>query len=269
MTKFKIYNATELWQRETSLPSVPTFSQSLDNLLGNDGVQLGCITEILGLPGSGKTQLCLQLCASVQIPQQLGGLDAEALYIDTNTNFTLSRFREILSASIRRCQKLLDVPLEITEDDALKKLHYVNAFGLENYCALMYQLPSFIANHPNIRLIAIDSIAFPFKDGISTKQRTGLLFRQMAELQRIAVQNRIAVVLSNEMSTRVGLAGGAGGAAGVVGALGDAWAHRCNVRLLLSAQHDEQRLALLLKSNTAPTAVASFQITTEGIRDVE
>lgn len=35
----------------------------------------------------------LQLCASVQIPKVLGGLDAEALYVDTNTNFTLSRFR--------------------------------------------------------------------------------------------------------------------------------------------------------------------------------
>lgn len=35
----------------------------------------------------------LQLCASVQIPKELGGLDAEALYIDTNTNFTISRFR--------------------------------------------------------------------------------------------------------------------------------------------------------------------------------
>lgn len=35
----------------------------------------------------------LQLCASVQIPKELGGLDAEALYIDTNTHFTISRFR--------------------------------------------------------------------------------------------------------------------------------------------------------------------------------
>ncbi|CAB3233395.1 unnamed protein product [Arctia plantaginis] len=272
MKSFKVYDATELWQKETSLPSVPTFSQVLDNVLGSDGVQLGSITELLGLPGSGKTQLCLQLCASVQIPKELGGLNAEALYIDTNTNFTLSRFRdvnrEILSASFLRCQKVLDEPLQISEDEALKRLHYVNAFGLESYCSLMHTLPKFIAEHPNVKLIAIDSIAYPFKDGISTKQRTGLLFRQMADLQRIALQNQIAVVITNEMSTRVGLSGGS-----VVGALGDAWAHRCNVRLLLSAPHTAQdpthRLALLLKSNIASTAVATFQITSEGIRDVE
>lgn len=49
-----------------------------------------------------------------------------------------------------------------------------------------------------IKLIAIDSIAFPFKEGISTKQRTGLLFRQMAELQRLAVEKQIAVSISSQ-----------------------------------------------------------------------
>ncbi|XP_035453120.2 DNA repair protein RAD51 homolog 3 isoform X1 [Spodoptera frugiperda] len=268
MKTFKISNATELWQKETSLPAVASFSQSLDNILGINGFQLGSIIELLGLPGAGKTQLCLQLCASVQIPKELGGLNAEALYIDTNTNFTISRFREILSASLLRCQTILGEPLQMTENEALSKLHYVNAFGLEKFCAFMYRLPKFIEAHPNVKLIAIDSIAYPFKDGIPTKQRTGLLFRQMAELQRIAVQHQIAVVLSNEMSTRVGLSGGA-----VVGSLGDAWAHRCNVRLLLSTpqvtQDSTERLALLLKSNVAASTVARFKITEEGIRDAE
>ncbi|XP_047034308.1 DNA repair protein RAD51 homolog 3 isoform X1 [Helicoverpa zea] len=268
MKSFKIHNATELWQRETSLPSVASFSQSLDSILGTDGFQLGSMTELLGLPGSGKTQLCLQLCASVQIPKDLGGLDAEALYVDTNTHFTLSRFREILSATLLKCQSILGKPLQMTEDEALRKLHYVDAFGLEKFCTFMYRLPKFIAEHPKVKLIAIDSIAYPFKDGISTKQRTGLLFRQMAELQKIAIEHQIAVVLSNEMSTRVGLSGG-----GIVGSLGDAWAHRCNVRLLLSTPQrcddPKQRLALLLKSNVACNAVARFQITGEGIRDVE
>lgn len=264
MNSFKICNATELWQRETNLPSVATFSQNLDNMLGTAGVQLGSITELLGLPGSGKTQLCLQLCASVQIPKELGGLDAEALYIDTNTHFTISRFREILSASLLRCQNILEEPLQVTEDEALDKLHYVNAFGLEKFCAFMYMLPKFIAEHPNVRLIAVDSISYPFKEGISTKQRTGLLFRLMADLQRLAVENQIAVVLTNEMSTRVGLSTGA-----VVGSLGDAWAHRCNTRVLLSTPHlhtdvsdGTHRLALLLKSNVAASSVAPFQVNT-------
>ncbi|KOB67083.1 RAD51C protein [Operophtera brumata] len=119
MKTFLICNAAELWKKETDLPSIPTFSQSLDSALGNDGIQLGSVTEMLGLPATGKTQLCLQLCASVQIPKVLGGLDAEALYVDTNTNFTLSRFREGRYV--------------LKEKEALRRLHLVEAFGLEKF----------------------------------------------------------------------------------------------------------------------------------------
>lgn len=45
------------FQIETSLPTIPTFSRNLDNILGTDGIQLGSLTELLGLSGSGKTQL--------------------------------------------------------------------------------------------------------------------------------------------------------------------------------------------------------------------
>ncbi|XP_013147584.1 PREDICTED: DNA repair protein RAD51 homolog 3-like isoform X3 [Papilio polytes] len=220
-TGYKIFNSTEIWKRETSLPSIPTFSQKLDNILGTDGIPLGSITELLGLPGTGKTQICLQLCAAVQVPEALGGLNAKALYIDTNTNFVLKRFTEILSATLTKCHKLLE-ECNMSEEEALKNVHYVGAFGLEKFCAFMYQLPKFLAEENN-------------------------------------------VVLTNEMSTRVGLSSGA-----VVGALGDAWAHRCNTRLLLSAPDDPagDRLALLLKSNISPEAVAPFKITSDGIRDV-
>ncbi|XP_049884826.1 DNA repair protein RAD51 homolog 3-like isoform X1 [Pectinophora gossypiella] len=263
---FKIYNATELWQRENSVPSVPSFSQSLDNILGHNGLRLCSLTEVLGLPGTGKTQLCLQLCASIQIPTVLGGLNSEALYIDTNTNFTVERFREILRASISRCQQLLDIPFKTREEDALKKLHYVNALGIEKFCAFILRLPKIIEEKSNVKLIVIDSIPFPFKEGVSARQRTGLLFRLMADLQRLAVDKQIAVLLTNEMSTRVGLSSGS-----VVGALGDAWAHRCNTRVLLAADPADPaaRLAVLLKSPNTPGCVTRFQITHDGIRDVQ
>ncbi|KAL4716241.1 hypothetical protein ACJJTC_004735 [Scirpophaga incertulas] len=262
----QLISAVELWQNETSLPSVPTFSQSLDKVFGSDGVQLNTMNELLGLPGSGKTQLCIQLCASIQIPTILGGLDAEALYIDTNTNFTAKRFKETVVGSLNRCHKLLENPAEVDELAALRRLHYVNAFGLEKFCAFMYQLPNVINKHDKIKLIVIDSITFPFKVGISSTQRTGLLFRQMAELQKLAVQKQIAIVMTNEMSTRMGLSSGP-----LVGSLGDAWAHRCNKRVLLS--HDEHdasnRIALCLKSNNSPNTVGRFRITQDGIRDIE
>ncbi|VVD03686.1 unnamed protein product [Leptidea sinapis] len=260
-----IINAAGLWQKETSLPTIATFSRSLDNVLGNNGIQLGSITEVLGLSGTGKTQLCLQLCASVQVPKSLGGLEAEALYIDTNTNFNLNRFKEILLASLEKCHNILKITKSVNIEDALRKLHYVRTSGLEKFCSLMYTLPKFIEERPNVRIIAIDSIIDPFKEGITLQRRTGLLFRLMADLQRIAVSRQIAIVLMNQMSTRIGLSTGA-----VVGALGDGWAHRCNIRLLLSAPRnvDAERVAALLKSNSSPETVGRFRICQDGIRDI-
>jgi RecA/RadA recombinase len=61
---------------------------------------LGKITEVCGSAGAGKTQLCMQLCISVQLPTSLGGLSAKAVYIDTEGSFVKSRLEE-MSLAIR------------------------------------------------------------------------------------------------------------------------------------------------------------------------
>lgn len=62
------------------------------------------------------------------------------------------------------------------------------------------------------------------------------------------------VVITNEMTTRLGLSSGE-----VVGSMGDAWAHRCNKRLLL-CNTDGERTALTLKDNDADNIVGKFQV---------
>ena len=48
-----------------------------------------------GLSQTGKTQICFQLCMNVQIPKELGGVDGEALYIDTHGDFAVERLTEM------------------------------------------------------------------------------------------------------------------------------------------------------------------------------
>ncbi|VVD03690.1 unnamed protein product [Leptidea sinapis] len=86
------------------------------------------------------------------VPKSLGGLEAEALYIDTNTNFNLNRFKEILLASLEKCHNILKITKSVNIEDALRKLHYVRTSGLEKFCSLMYTLPKFIEERPNTRL---------------------------------------------------------------------------------------------------------------------
>ena len=51
------------------------------------GVHLGEMIEFCGVPGIGKTQIAMQLCVDVQIPEAFQGVGGEAIYIDTEGSF--------------------------------------------------------------------------------------------------------------------------------------------------------------------------------------
>jgi predicted ATP-dependent serine protease len=52
---------------------IVTFCKRIDTLLGG-GISLGSLTELAGLPGTGKTQLAMQLCVNARLPTRLGGV---------------------------------------------------------------------------------------------------------------------------------------------------------------------------------------------------
>lgn len=87
-TLFDLFNHS----KKSTIKNVLTFSRELDLALGS-GIPFGHITEFVGCPGTGKTQICLQLCVNVQIPARLGGPDGHAVFIDTRIGFQPSRIR--------------------------------------------------------------------------------------------------------------------------------------------------------------------------------
>ena len=55
------------------------------------------MTEFCGAPGIGKTQLAIQLCVNVQIPDTADGCAGEAIYIDTEGSFVPERAQDMVS----------------------------------------------------------------------------------------------------------------------------------------------------------------------------
>ena len=86
---------------------IVTFSEAVDDLCGGGGIECGCVTELCGSPGMGKTQLAMQLAVAAQLPQSFGGLEGECLYIDTEGSFVPSRFAEIANGAAAQVQKIL------------------------------------------------------------------------------------------------------------------------------------------------------------------
>ncbi|MCK4243970.1 DNA repair and recombination protein RadA, partial [Candidatus Bathyarchaeota archaeon] len=82
--------ADELLKMRKNVARLTTGSEAIDELLGG-GLETQTITEFYGAFSTGKSQMCHQLCVNVQLPINKGGLEASALYLDTENTFRPER----------------------------------------------------------------------------------------------------------------------------------------------------------------------------------
>lgn len=130
--------------------------------------------------------------------------------------------------------------------------------------AEIYLFPDFLSQHPKVRLLVIDSVAFPFRQLFNElSQRTRLLNGLAQQLIAIATRHNVAVVLTNQMTTRL-----RGGQSQLVPALGESWGHAPTIRLLLRWE-GSRRLATIFKSPGHMDATIHYQITADGFRDAD
>jgi hypothetical protein len=128
-----------------------------------------------------------------------------------------------------------------------------------------------------VKLIVIDSVAFHFRHGTSSMdfgKRSRLLATMSQKLHELSHKSNLAVVLMNQMTTKVDDGGASGGGGGrLVPALGESWAHAATHRLQLYWAFDAavsgERKAKLIKSSSKATNIVSYSVTKQGIRDVK
>ncbi|KAL5113041.1 hypothetical protein TcWFU_010038 [Taenia crassiceps] len=284
--------------KEFRVTNILTMSKSFDDLMGG-GFPCGRITELCGQPGVGKTQFCLQTSLTVQIPQWCGGLDGEAVFLDTEGSFIPKRLHQMAVELVNHCQTVITPCLQKymdglgdshadteekaaclealsripTEESLLGKVHYIRCTGYLQLLAAVQRLGEFCKYHPNIRLIIVDSIAFPFRyEFEDIPQRNRLLAAVAQSLLSIASSQNAAVIMTNQITTKFFTdATSATTHSTLVPALGDSWGHICSVRLLLSKTEgfnaEQRRTARLLKHPGQPPGTATYQVTAGGIRD--
>nr|8GJ8_A Chain A, RAD51C [Alvinella pompejana] len=264
----------DLLKDERSQLSIVTFSEQLDQILGG-GVPLTKITEICGAPGVGKTQLSMQLSVDVQIPKCFGGVEGQAIYIDTEGSFIVDRVVDIATATVQHCQHIASIENNAEQADSMQSLtmesilegiHYFRCHDYVQLLALVHTLPDFLKQHPQICLIVVDSIAFPFRHHFEDYAlRTRLLNGLAQSFIKLAVDFKLAVLLTNQMTTKISASQQE--TSHLIPALGESWGHSSTIRLILYWQ-EKSRYALLYKSPSHKQISVPFQITTAGIRDV-
>eukprot|EP00802_Teleaulax_amphioxeia_P011352 Tamp_11384.p1 GENE.Tamp_11384~~Tamp_11384.p1 ORF type:complete len:384 (+),score=95.44 Tamp_11384:49-1152(+) len=265
-------SALELLQAHDGVKHVITFCSDMDNMLGG-GVAVGEVTEFCGAPGIGKTQLGIQLAVDVHLPALFGGLQAEAVYIDTEGSFMEERAKDIATAFCAHVQKMAGMRGEF-EDEGVRDLSVesilgsIHVYRVHDYVeqiAVVASLQKFLDEHPKVKLVVMDSVAFQFRcDFKDYAMRTRLLTASAQRLTQLALERNIAVVLINQVTTKITEKGTK---SFLAPALGDTWAHACTSRVMLYWDQG-QRYASLYKSPSRKSNTVAYCVTAEGIRGV-
>jgi len=246
----------ELISRRQNVSRLKTGSERLDDLLAG-GIETQAITEFYGEYGSGKSQLAHQLCVNVQLPVSRGGLDAAALYIDTENTFRTERV-------VQMARHMALDPEEVS-----RKIILAEAYTSDHQMFLLENSDKVIKEN-NVRLIVVDSLTAHFRSEYigreSLAERQQRLNQHMHKLIRLArAFNAVALVTNQVMASQDSYFSDPIRPVG-----GHIVAHTSHTRIYLKkAARGPVRIARLVSSPFLPEGECVFRITGNGIEDVE
>ncbi|MBS7250146.1 MAG: DNA repair and recombination protein RadA [Candidatus Freyarchaeota archaeon] len=247
-------SAEEYLGQRKSISQITTGTKNLDQLLGG-GVETKGITELFGEFRTGKTQLCHQLAVTVQLPEELGGLEGEAIYIDTEGTF--------------RPERLISIAERFTLEpkEVLKKVTFARAYNSDHQLYLSQSIEELIEKGKNIKLIIVDSIVGYFRAEYIGRgmlaERQQKLNKHLHTLLKLSELYNLAVIVTNQVMAKPDAF--FGDPTSPVG--GHIVAHNCTTRVYLRKSRGTQRIARLVDSPYLPEAEVVFSIEEDGVKD--
>jgi len=247
--------ADELMKIRQTVKRLTTGSKAIDEVLAG-GLETQTITEFYGEYGSGKSQLCHQMCVNVQLPTEHGGLNGAALYIDTENTFRTERI-------IQMAQHMGLNPQEI-----VKKILFAEAYTSDHQMFLLENADKVIKEN-NVRLIVIDSLTAHFRSEYLGREmlaeRQQKLNKHMHRLIRLARAFNAVAVVTNQVMAKPDVF--FGDSVHPVG--GHIVAHTSHTRIYLrKSSRGPLRIARLVSSPYLPEGERVFKITENGVEDI-
>jgi len=247
--------ADELLKMRQNVLRLTTGSNALDKIL-DGGLETQTITEFYGEYGSGKSQICHQLCVNVQLSPERGGLNGAALYVDTENTFRLERI----------VQMAKHVGLE--PEQVVKNIIYAEAYTSDHQMFLLENADEVIKAN-NVKLIIVDSLTAHFRSEYIGREmlapRQQRLNKHMHKLIGLARAFNAVAVVTNQVMAKPDVF--FGDAVHPIG--GHIVGHTSHTRLYLRrASRGPVRIARLVSSPYLPEGEEIFKVTENGIEDV-
>ena len=254
-----------------------TGAKALDTLLGG-GIPTKQITEFYGEPQMGKTQLCYSIAVHTLVDKKLGGyyeIDKlepkqrpRVFWVDTEFTFDPTRIRKLVANRFP----------ELNADQILDDIIIVQPVSSDE---LIREVEKIFQSPDNISTVIIDSLMAPFRSEalLSFAQlnpRQQKLQQVLGIIKRGMKVRNLAVILTNQVTTKISLTGPMGGPPQVTAAGGLAVAHTVTNRIHLkkatkveskSRNDIEVRKAIVEDSPFLKDGAALFVLSEKGIID--
>lgn len=251
------------------------------NSLFGGGIEKGCITEVNGKYGAGKSQVTHQICVNVQLPKEFGGLDSQAMFIDTEDTFRPERIEQmvlglpdnVLENELERrgIDGSLDDPESRDElvESFLSNINFISATDSEDQIRSVEELVEpFIVDSLDsewpVGLVVVDSLTAHFRAEFtgrgSLANRQQKLGEHLGVLDSIASTYDIPVVITNQMVDSPGTAFGDPKSA--IG--GNIVGHRVRFRTRVEKRGGEKRVLKMVKAAHLNDGEAMFTMPHNG-----
>ena len=247
--------ADELLKMRQSVLRLTTGSKPLDRMV-DGGLETQTITEFYGEYGTGKSQICHQLCVNIQLPPERGGLSGAALYVDTENTFRTERIVQ------------MSRHLGLDPEQVAKNIIYAEAYTSDHQMFLLDNADEVIKAN-NVKLIIVDSLTAHFRSEYLGREmlasRQQKLNKHMHKIIRLARAFNAVAVVTNQVMAKPDVF--FGDAVYPIG--GHIVGHTSHTRIYLRrAAHGPVRIARLVSSPYLPEGEEIFKVTENGIEDV-
>jgi len=223
---------------------IPTNS-SIDEIL-NGGLEKGIITQIFGPPGSGKTNISLQLSVEV------GKKGKKVVYIDTEGGISIDRIQQIAKDSFEEVANNIIILEPTTFEEQEEDIIIIESWLKKN--------------KENVDLLILDSAVALYRvDERKSSKLNKSLGRQMGLLAKIPRKYNIAILITNQIYAAFGDEENKPEIRAVGGTTLQYWS-----KVIIQLERTEmksQRLATIKRHNTLPEGkIVNFLITEDGIK---
>jgi DNA repair protein RadA len=258
-------NGLDFMLRQKMAPSFTFGADSLDRVFtiaetDTKGVKAGETYEFFGSFRSGKSQICHQLCVTVQMPPEMGGLGKKAVYIDTEGTFSPSRITQMAN------RLKAETGWEKSVEDILKDIMYARAKNSDMQIGIAHKLKEVLGEAGSeFGLLIVDSVSSHFRAEYAGRgtlaERQQTLNNHLSILHRIADTYDLAVVVTNQVQANP--AQFFGDPTTAVG--GNIMGHWATHRMYLRKSKGEKRVLKVYDSPVIGEIEAVFEITEDGI----